>query len=480
MWKLILFAIVVIAVSIGAPILHHRALEREVAMDTSVAVIAAAVPIPVEPPPEEPAPPMPSEADAAETRALPAVDQVASVLEIIQDPQLVEAPPNPDKMYSINGQIVDAGEWMAIPGVQVFLATWDGSLINPPTTSALASMRMDLTDEEGHFEFTDLWMSTYAVIATHDIYIQSEPALKHTIDPEFFEEPLILTMAKGGIVTGTVKFQGLTLPHKGITLVYDDVLIVTEYAKTDETGTFIFQGLLPGRVTVKTEVGLSKGFSEVSIPARVKTGVETVVDLIWDGWDSAIAGQIIPFDPAKDYVVTASSFKDRDLNLFFTAEIAPDGSFFFPHMPYGRFSVDVDVSQSNKNINRVHALVHTLPGQITPQNFYFCDSVGAQGFVANAALDEPLRVLASQTFRVASASPRIFRMLRDSASTHYAYVDVNGRFRFDDLPPGNYQIFAEGGSNRYGLATILVGPRPSHGSTNPQPYEPFALWLQDN
>ena len=128
----------------------------------------------------------------------------------------------------------------------------------------------------------------------------------------------------------------------------------------------------------------------------------------------------------------------------------------------------------------MHALVHTLPGQVTPQNFYFCDPVGAEGFVANAALDEPLTVLASQTFRVANGSPRILRMLRDSASTHYAYVDVNGGFRFDDLDPGTYQIIAESGPNRYGMATIHVASRPSYSRQGAQPVPALELWLEDN
>jgi len=246
----------------------------------------------------------------------------------------------------------------------------------------------------------------------------------------------------------------------------------------------MFEGLRPGSVIISTNLTLVGGDGEFAKPAQVNSGQNTVVDLQIKRSDAAINGKVIPFDPSMTYTVTATYSVEGENPDIYVADLTPDGSFLFSDMPYGRFHITVE---ARKYVNRwttqrqaLRAVVRTHPGEIERHDFYFSNELAAEGIVSNVGYDEPLNVLANKALRLDNLSPRALQEFRESPYTHYAFVDVDGGFRFDDLPPGTYQIVAEGGSNRYGLATILVAPRPSYSSTDPQPFEPFELWLEDN
>ena len=474
---LIVFLIIVLCVSIGGPLLRHRLLTEEAADEAPAAAIAVHVAIPAETPPPVATPLVPP----------PVVSQESEQTEPADKESEQPATTEKDRIetFSMLGEIVDLSDGKPIPNVQVLAVRWNDTMNNPHSIFNLNPKGMGMTDAAGRFEITGLREAPYGVVAHHETYIQTEAVTKFFLGPDMDEERAMLTMEEGGVVMGQVSFQGKLLPGQQIRLAYPYGLHEAASVSTDVAGAYVFEGLRPGHVKVATSTSTGAGLIETSFTVRVESGRTTILDLPIEGYDATISGQVIPYDPGFTYVVTAVSNETSGDDFVYTSNIDPDGTYSFVNMPFGRFRIVVDARKDKIFMrrgqrHRLQAIVRTFPGLEARHDFYFSDGFTAEGYVPNVAPNEPLTVLASKSMRITNFSPSVLRVLHEATSTYYAFVDVNGGFRFDALPPGTYQIIAEGGPNRYGLATIHVASRPSRNSGNQQPLAPLELWLEDN
>ena len=142
----------------------------------------------------------------------------------------------------------------------------------------------------------------------HDTFVLDRNAYKHIVD-ETIPSEATLELEPGGIVFGTVTWQGKPLPDQPITLHYQRGGIEPVETYTDENGQFIFDGLADASIAVHAKYGEL----ERRMNALVRRGKATIVDILFSDSDSAISGEIYPFDVTKRYIVTA---KNNDGEIF--------------------------------------------------------------------------------------------------------------------------------------------------------------------
>ena len=381
--------------------------------------------------------------------------------------------------FTIVGEALDAFSGEPVPDVEVHAIVWDDTLFRAQSGLDFKGAPSVTTDEAGHFELGGLQALTYALMTEHPTHVMTQPAMKYVIARRFGEQLVTLNMVEGGYVAGAASMMDFPLAHQEIVLKYKEDSSSELRTKTDAYGTYMFAGLRSGSAVVSTDVSSLGSPEQMAIRTRIEHGQITTVDLRFGGLDAAIFGRVYPFEPDKQYVVTAQATNEEIDTLVHVADVEADGSFFFPSLPSGDYRVTVEAHKRMHPKRTLRALVRTEQGKVATHDFYFYSGYGAEGYVSNLQPGETLSVIATKTVRAPEISQRILRLIRKASTTYYADVDASGGFWFEYLEPGTYMVVAEGAKDRIGIATINIEPDRYSQLRRLEPGEEIGLTLLD-
>lgn len=278
------------------------------------------------------------------------------------------------------------------------------------------------SDSDGIFAIGSLDASRYSVFVAHEDYVPVEVPIERSGN-------WIITLARGGSVSGTLIVDGLPAPNHDVQLDYHagGNRLWTPFRKTqtDSAGRFTFTGLMAGTgkliVQTKPMGAESSRIAEKEIALKDNEHVDT--DIVFERISTVLTGRVI----TDQATVQGGALLDMDPSgrgKYTRVPLNIDGSFRFEGMPegYGNLGVTLD---------GVVPRVHTIPVRIVADQPWHVD---VRFTPANATLKGQLLLggieLKEIDAKLMIRTPDGEEMLRAQLST------PNGVYELSGLPAG--------------------------------------------
>jgi len=350
------------------------------------------------------------------------------------------------RVVTSSGDPVPQAEVMCMPELLTFTRPLD-------TPSAF---REDKTDEDGYFELLQLPAGNYQIRAykeTYKLALRGLPIyangyndinnLRVVLDPvsegEYSVYGTVLDATRTPIQGATVELGGLGTES------FSEVNLKTT---TDQQGRFLFTGIELGMYMLEAK---AEGYGEATI-SRVLLDKENEVVL---KATAIIRGQVLVMDtrqvPNSQATVNAVSiFQGLDGSSLNMMDLAQGGASTTADLNTGKFELkvkdgDYRLEANAAGFTRGRTEVSLEPGEILENVVVYLLSgggmIGGQVITADRESPQGTEVILVENANAAMATFMLSSARQDGGKI--VRVGQDGRFLFEDLPEGNYTVYAK-------------------------------------
>ena len=408
---------------------------------------------------------------------------------------------------AITGRLVSAsGE--PLPGAMVYA----GSL------AATTRSHTATADDNGDFRIDELEAGLYRVSASAPGYVSaSQPSLTDSQNYYHVGDSVILTMVKGGVITGTItgpKGPAIAVGVHAIRVRDEDGKALSapmqfRERSTDDRGIYRFYGLLPGAYLVsaaKPQIGFiapsaydndaptyfPSSTSDTASEIVVRSGEEITADIQYRAEPGhAISGKVAGIVESQTQFSPGASITlidVRDRAAFMNAGSNSNSTFGFTFfgIPDGEYELYASQYLPNRDELRSPPRRVTVRGEdVTGINLTLGSQASIEGrliFERDPKADcaERKEVAAQETIvfgRRYEPEKKIDAKTKAGplpdvslSSTNYVglgVADAKGTFTLRNLPPGTYRIDPRAPASGWYLRSISIGAAPTAAARNP-------------
>lgn len=306
----------------------------------------------------------------------------------------------------------------------------------------LGQQREVVTDADGAFTLTGLPAGKVSLAAKHETFVTKGP-FEVEVLPGEMRGDVILRMTRGGVIEGHV-FGDEGLPQAGVTVEAQTDLFGLEKvsATTDAEGFYRLHGMPSGQARMSaidlaamSEKGMAGLLASVRTKAvRVEPGATVVVNFGDGEAGTRLLGTVTINGEKARGVMLFATFKETstpdDVRL---ASSDAKGDYVFENVPKGK--CDLRVIHMGSHGQSVHPLSLTIP-DVREHRFDVSLEVGRLSGKVATPDGEPLVGV-----QVTLSSPSTNG---EDPFFAFATTDEDGRYSFDGLRSGTYEVRAGG------------------------------------
>ena len=212
---------------------------------------------------------------------------------------------------------------------------------------------------------------------------------------------------------------------------------------TDDTGTYMIEGLPPGDVEVIAKLvrpgERDAGPVRLQKQAVIENTQITVVDFQLADASSAIEGSITVAGEPPAVAMIQGYVAGESGDTFFNTGASSDGTYSIRNLPAGEAWLEVSVTLQDGHERRKNIPVKIPSGQVVRQDVQFDASAAVFGTVRTLAPNEGgevMAVMGPYTFNLAQID--IDELQRIEVAT--SPISPEGAYRLTGLDPGTYTI----------------------------------------
>jgi protocatechuate 3,4-dioxygenase beta subunit len=371
-----------------------------------------------------------------------------------------------DRGYSIIGRVVEEGhEDRGIAGVNVMAVTFGGGGMGgmPPS---------DTSKEGGAFRIDGVRPGTYSMMAMGKGVIPSFMTISANVKDADAKD-VIIALSRGVSLSGRVDPPqrariGLELQGEpdGLGAIKQEMAAGMAHAETGDDGTFKLDGVPPGKFRV---VASAKDGSQGKLPVEVGTspqdnlvvplsGRATVDGIVVDAKGVPIADVSVRLQAARG---SQRRVMIEDFDEGGSSTTRADGTFHLVGVDPGTYGFRVRDERGTLPPVDKDKPAQVVVAGATPVRDVRVEVARPDGVIRGVVKTKDGTPVpdAWVTASTAAGDPRDDMMMERFASSRPTLTDASGRFTFDKLHDGKYDLVAEGvkGAKRGALKGVDVG-----------------------